>query len=160
MFTFRCRFVPLALAAPLIVPSIAQESRADEASETVALLHDWVDSFFRDLDSAEVKPADAFAGLLKGSRLAKQTGAVKKLVEQTNKFETQFGKFVSAERIKAQQVGKDLVLMTYLYKCEHYPVVWYFTFYRGNTSTSTTNGGADWSIIGIRFDTKLDALRE
>jgi hypothetical protein len=71
---------------------------------------------------------------------------------------TRFGSFKDYEKIDAKPIGKDLVIIRYLLKCELYPVVWTFTFYRRPTSPTTLTTAAQWQIVGLRFDTNLDIL--
>ena len=45
--------------------------------------------------------------------------------------------------------------MKYLFKCEKFPVVWYFTYYRDFSRA----GGEDyWVVISVRFDTQVELL--
>jgi hypothetical protein len=53
-------------------------------------------------------------------------------------------------------IGRDLVLLRYLYKGENFPVVWYFTFYR--TTAAGETGPGTWRTIAVRFDTDLELL--
>ncbi len=98
---------------------------------------------------------NAYKELLVGSRLAKLE-ALADLVEKTAELEEKYGKYHSFEQIAAKQVGTDLVLLKYLYKCESFPVVWYFTYYR--TPGDTPSGSGDWRIVTVRFDTELELL--
>jgi hypothetical protein len=63
--------------------------------------------------------------------------------------------FRGLEKIDSRRVATDLVVMKYLYKCERFPVVWYFTFYR-SAAAGAANG--QWAIVTIRFDAELEAL--
>jgi hypothetical protein len=99
----------------------------------------------------------AFQEMLAGSQLAKQTDAVKDLVARTNDLEAKYGKYRAFEQVSAKRIGGDLVLMRYLYKCENFPVVWYFTFYHAPSSSETAKNGV-WRIVAIRFDTNLETL--
>lgn len=92
-------------------------------------------------------PQDAFKKLLAGSKLAKSEEMDKLIVAAANLPE-KYGTFVAAEQLRKQQVGEDLVLLTYLYKAESFPVVWRFAFYRPRPSAS-------WSVVSLRFDSKL-----
>ena len=64
------------------------------------------------------------------------------------------------EYLDAKPVGKDIILVRYLYKSELRPVVWYFTFYRSPTTRpgETAASPRTWNCIGVRFDTNLDAF--
>jgi hypothetical protein len=100
---------------------------------------------------------NAFQELLAGSQLAKQADAIKDLIARTNELESKYGKYRAFEQISAKRIGSDLILMRYLYKCENFPVVWYFTFYHTPGSSEMTKG-AGWRVVAIRFDTNLDSL--
>ena len=97
--------------------------------------------------------------LLAGSQLLKQTKAVEALVQRTNELKGKYGEYRAFERIAAKRVGSDLVLLRYLYKCENFPVVWYFSFYRtpprGDIPAENSN---HWRAITVRFDTQLELL--
>ncbi len=125
----------------------------DEADPVIVELHEKVDLFFRNLVNTDVTPEAAFGELLAGGRLARpeNIAAVKALATQTKEFDKKFGEYVGHESVAAKRVGKDLVLMRYLYKSQDYPVVWYFTFYRTSEMDS-------WVVISVRFDTRLDLL--
>ena len=98
-----------------------------EKDPVLTLLDGRVSQF---LDGVSVgQTQNAFKELLADSQLAKQADAVKDLVARTNELETKYGKCQAFEQISAKRVGNDLVLMRYLYKCENFPVVWYFAFY-------------------------------
>jgi len=101
----------------------------------------------------------AYADLLAGGRLSQQKEAVATLVEKTSQLRTLYGKYQSFERIATERVGKDLVLMTFLYKSADFPVVWHFAFYHGAATTSESLPQTDgWRAIEVRFDTNLEAL--
>jgi hypothetical protein len=103
----------------------------------------------------------AFDELLRGSPLLmKKTEAIQTLVEQTNQLPERFGRYRSFERFDARHIGTDLVLMRYLYKCDDFPVVWYFTFYRPPPRGEAPAGDNAWRVIIVRFDTQLEKLVE
>jgi len=99
---------------------------------------------------------NAYHELLADSQLAKQDQALKDLVTQTIELHDKYGEYRGFEQIAAKRVDKDLVLLKYLYKCEHFPVVWYFTFYRAPAKSPPEDG--DWRVIIVRFDTELELL--
>ena len=139
------------LLADRFVP--AQEFAAEPDRDLVAL-DDKTSQFLRDIAMGETK--SAFAALLSGSRLANQEKPLAALIEKTKELETKYGEHRSAEQIAVKRVGKDLVLLKYLYKCEHFPVVWHFGYYRTPTETMPENG--TWRVIAVRFDTELERL--
>jgi hypothetical protein len=100
----------------------------------------------------------AYQELLAGSPLVKQTEAIEALVKRTDELKERFGQYREFEQIAARRVGKDLVLMKYLYKCEDFPVVFYFTFYRTPGRGELPPERNDWRVIIVRFDTELELL--
>ena len=102
----------------------------------------------------------AFQQLLAGSQFAKQTDAVKALVDKTRELKTKYGDFRNFEQIAAKRIGKDVVLLRYLYQCEHFPIAWHVTFYRTppRGDVPEEEEGSTWRVIILRFDTDLEAL--
>ena len=116
-----------------------------------------VKAFLEGVSAGETN--SAYAMLLRGSQLAKQTESVKKLVDKTNELKAKYGECRKFEKIASRRVGEDLVMMKYLYKCEDFPVVWYFTFYRTPSRSDVTLSEAGaWRTIIVRFDTDLESL--
>ena len=89
---------------------------------------------------------------------AARDGANVALIAKTDQLHELYGPYRGFEAIAARRAGKDLVFLRYLYKCENFPVVFYFTFYRtprGEPPTETSNS---WRVIIVRFDTELELL--
>ena len=160
-FSRFCRVLPPTLLVLLIgFPAAAQEP--DSAVDPkIVLAEKTVDAFFADLQTSETETENAFKEvLLKGSTQllseAKRP-ALNSLIQKTDALlKEKYGKYRGHERISAKSIGKDLLLLKYLYKCEHYPIVWHFTFYRkGKTSEPAAS---PWNVIAVRFDTDLELL--
>ena len=134
-------------------PLMAQEKPSDKVIET---LDARVKFFLEEVKSG--KSEAAYEKLLSGSQLLKQTDALKKQVGKTDDLEALYGQYKGFERIADRRVGNDLVLLRYLYKCERFPVVWYFAFYRTSEATPPAKENGDWRVILVRFDTNLEAL--
>ena len=100
----------------------------------------------------------AYSELLAGSQLLKQTDALKTLIEKTVALEKKYGRYREFEQIATKRVGNDLVLMKYLYKCENFPVVWHFAFYRTPSPAEPPVESRQWRVITVRFDTELELL--
>ena len=100
----------------------------------------------------------AYRELLAGSQLLKQTDALKTLIEKTVALEKKYGRYREFEQVATKRVGNDLVLLKYLYKCENFPVVWYFTFYRTPSPGEPPVESRQWRVITVRFDTALESL--
>ena len=133
-----------------------QEPEVNLDDARLAKLHERTVQF---LEGVSLGRADTALGeLLANGPLAKQTDAVKKLVDEIRTLESRYGKYRAFERIDAKRIGQDLVLTRYLYKCENYPVVWYFTYYRDFKRSETVADSNNWVLIGVRFDTELELL--
>jgi len=117
-----------------------------------------VKQFFEGLTNDDAQAA--FQQLLAGSLLAKQTEAVKALVEKARELKAKYGEVRNFEQIAAKRIGKDVVLLRYLYQCEHFPVAWHLIFYRtpARGDLPEEDEGDTWRVIVLRFDTDLEAL--
>lgn len=139
-------------------PAPAQETPAPK-DEVIDALDARVRPFFESISQGATQ--QAFDTLLRGSPLLLQkTDALKSLIERTNQIPARFGRYRSFERIDAKRVGRDLVFLRYLYKCEEFPVVWYFTFYRPPPRPEAPAEEATWRVIVVRFDTEVELLRQ
>ena len=130
-----------------------QDSPA-EADPVLVALHVKISDFLEGVSGGQTQ--SAYDDLLAGSQLLKQKEALQELIGKTNELEKEYGQYRGFEQIAAKRIGNDLVLLRYLYKCENFPVVWYFTFYRtpGETPPETDN----WRVVAVRFDTELELL--
>jgi len=137
--------------------SSGQEVAAEADPEVVAL-ESKVSQFLEGISDGQV--ADAYDELLDGSqlKLKEKEKALADLIVKTETLDEKYGGYRSFEKVASKRIGRDLVLVRYLYKCEHFPVVWYFTFYRTLPSNETTPENAPWRVIAVRFDTRLDLL--
>ena len=109
--------------------------------------------FFRDLTERGA-PQRSFEDLLAGGPL-EQNADIERLAERVAQFDEKYGLFIEAERVAEMAVGKDLLVLTYLYKAQRFPVVWQFTFYR---APDPAGDQRDWQVIALRFDTRLKLL--
>lgn len=119
-------------------------------------IEDRVRLFFSNLTTGS---SAAFDDILKGGPLGASLDSAK-LAELKSQFDAakpQLGSYRSNERIDLKPIGKDLVVARYLYKGEFSPMVWYFTFYRAPT-TSTSAMTSLWFVISLRFDTDVEAV--
>ena len=139
----------------LVVKPAQAEDETAFTDPVVAKLNDRVLRFLNEI--AERRETDAFRDLLTGSQLAEQTAAVKTLVDRSKELVERYGQYRESEAVGAKRVGKDLVLLKYLYKCEKFPVIWHIAYYR-DAGRATTNSDDSWVVISIRFDTQLDHL--
>jgi len=142
-------------------PATGQGAASSEDKALTALAAR-MDDFFESVSesASPTQVQSTYDRLLSGSQL-KQDEQVAGLVRKTAEIPKTFGAYRSFEQIMARHVGKDLVLMRYLYKCDNFPVVWHIAFYRDLREPrlgEATNGADNWRVISIRFDTDLDAL--
>lgn len=144
------------LVGLLIVSSLALATGSSGSAQDDPLpaIQKRIDGFFLALTSTDAEPKVAFDELLLGSPLEKSDD-VKKLVEEVRKFDDRYGDFLEAEQISAKRVGKDLVLIKYLYKGQKFPVVWHFAFYRAPSKAAPPR---PWAVILLRFDTRVESL--
>ena len=144
-------------SAVLIGLSAAGSSPSQEPSDPVITeLAARVTQFLEGVSLGDTHAA--YQELLRGSQLSTKTDAVESLVEKTNQLPERYGGYRAFEPISSKRVGADLVLLTYLYKCENFPVVWYFTFYRTPQSGIAAETANNWRVIIVRFDTELELL--
>jgi hypothetical protein len=147
------------LILSLAVTARGQEPLNDEMQAEIDELKSRVDRFFRQLGGAANAAPDADGAIREivgTGPLRDRTTDVERLIEQAQTLrDARYGAYTGHEAVSVRAVGSDLVFLRYLYKAEHYPVVWYFTFYR-----ATTAGGfkGNWTLISLRFDTKIEAL--
>ena len=159
-------FRPCLLTLPAIWLAAAATSSCVSAQEpdpatdaVVTSLDAQVTKFF---DAVKIDTTDTAAAyekilLADAQQILSQREAVAALVEKTNLLAGKYGALRAVERVSAKRVGQDLVLLKYIYKCERYPVVWYFTYYRSPTPPATAVEGR-WVLVSVRFDTMLEQL--
>ena len=139
-------------------PAAGQALSVGDEDPVLVALSEKIDRFFENLISTNLDQKDAFEDLLAGGPVAGQDDKIKELVTKTKEFDDKFGKYHAHERITADRVGKDLVMLKYLYKAENHPVVWYFTYYRDLRQPEASSESGSWTIIAVRFDTRIDLL--
>jgi hypothetical protein len=129
----------------------------EPADPDLEMLQQRVDNFLEAI-SVGGRSQAAFQELLTGSPLLKRTEEISALIAKTDQLRERYGPYRGFEAIAARRVGKDLVFLRYLYKCENFPVVFYFTFYRTPRGEPTAETGNSWRVIIVRFDTELELL--
>lgn len=113
--------------------------------------------FFESISLGEVDRA--YDELLARSPLRKQEEAIRTLKERTRQIKARFGEYRTFEQVGARAVGDDVMVLTYLYKCEQFPVVWHITYYyRPTDARDPLATPGSWQVISIRFDTEIEAL--
>jgi hypothetical protein len=144
------------LAAAMVALAAAGAGAQEPAAESpeLAILRGRVGVFFQELTNPAIGGDGAVRGIIGSSPLKNRNDDISKLIDQAAGLTERYGAYLGHEEVGVRQVGKDLVFLRYLYKGERYPVVWYFTFYRGGNGALSR----DWTLIGLRFDSKVDAL--
>jgi hypothetical protein len=138
----------------LFLPSVplrpvgAQPATGDSYKE----LDDKIRTFFDHLISGNT--ANAFENLLLQSPLGSSSAPVTEIRAKLDETKKHVGEFHAYELYQTKPVGKDIVLIRYILKCEYYPVVWTFTFYRKPSLQSST--GTPWQLVEMCFDSNLD----
>ncbi|MBN2473722.1 MAG: hypothetical protein JXB62_03890 [Pirellulales bacterium] len=141
------------LTGPRFSPGQEVASKPDQE---LTPLDDQIKQFLEAVSLGQLD--EAYSELLAGSALAKQDKLLKELVAKTGQLETLYGAYRGFEKINSKRIGRDLVLFRYLYKCERFPVVWYFAFYRTAAPGETPAENGTWRVITVRFDTQLELL--
>jgi len=144
----------LAMFLPWGARTAPAQEPAEATDPVLVALDGRITTFLEGVSMGQTQ--NAYQELLADSQLAKQDQALKDLVAQTVELHAKYGEYRGFEQIAAKRVGQDLVLLKYLYKCEHFPVVWYITFYRAPAKSPPET--ADWRVIIVRFDTELELL--
>jgi hypothetical protein len=143
------------LIAATATSAPAQELLSEEMQAQVAALQEKVDGFFTQLSNKTIGPERAVREIIGSGPLKERNEEIAKLIEQTLTLDQRYGAYTGHESVAARAVGTDLVFLRYLYKGERFPIIWYFAFYR----TATAGGlKRDWSLISLRFDSKIETL--
>ncbi|MDR1484771.1 MAG: hypothetical protein LBT09_08110 [Planctomycetaceae bacterium] len=154
-------FSGIILFTGLLLVSYVVRAQPYTAPEPYKELDDRIKLFFDDI-IANPTNAAAFDSILATGTLTGGSNLIDtSIAEMKTKLDdvkTRFGNFKDYEKIDAKPIGKDLVIIRYLLKCELYPVVWTFTFYRRSNPASVLAATTQWQTIGLRFDTNLDIL--
>lgn len=151
-------FTALALVACGLHGVAAAQATDATTEEIVAAADLRAKAFLDNLSNKQTPVEQTFDALLKGGPLAGKKQAIEALVARSAGLESRYGQFRAAERIEAKRIGTDVLLAKYLYKCDNFPVVWYFTFYRDQRPATATSTTRSWSVIAVRFDTEIELL--
>ena len=100
----------------------------------------------------------SFEVLLTSSPLQNDQEKMQMMVARTKELRTKYGEFRKITPLPSRRVGDNLVLLKYLYECERYPVIWYFTYYRVFKATEAPRETENWVLVAVRFDTDLESL--
>jgi hypothetical protein len=150
-----------ALVLPLLVLgaglAAGQDSQRTVSEDDLKSVKARVETFFQSLTNPALGPERAFPELIANGPLKERTEEIKKLIEQAQTLDQRYGDYSGHDFASSKAVGADLVFLKYLYKGERYPVVFCFTFYRAGPI-----GGIEreWSLIGLRFDSRIEALEK
>jgi hypothetical protein len=137
--------------------AVAQEPGRVVTEDDLKSVKARVETFFQSLTNPMLGPERAFPELIGDSPLKERTDEIKKLIEQAAALDQRYGDYSGHDFASSKAVGADLVFLKYLYKGDRFPVVFCFTFYRAGPI-----GGIEreWSLIGLRFDSRIDALEK
>lgn len=152
-------FGGLGLAYPGLLPLASAQTPDAAAPPAVSEwepLRTTVRTFFETVSDPSGGPQKGLEELLKTSPLSteEKAKAIPALVNNIREINRRFGEYIAFEELGVKTIGRDLVVLRYLYKCQNYPVVWYFTFYRPQPA-----GGAPsrtWSLIHFYYDSNLN----
>ena len=151
------RVVLMLVLTPILISSVHAADENAFSDPVVVKLNDKVMRFLQGV--AQGDEDEAFNEVLAGSQLKEQGGAVKTLIDKSKDLVDRYGAHRENEAISAKRIGKDVVLLKYLFKCEKFPVVWHVAYYRDSVR-SANNSDDRWVVISLRFDTQLESLAQ
>lgn len=135
----------------------AQETVTPELQTELEQVQKNVDLFFRNFVDKGVGIDRALRDLLVNSPLKDRREAIAALTQQAGQLEKQYGGYLGHERVAFKAYGTDLIVVRYLFKCERYPVVWHFYFYRPSTASLIRR---EWTLVELRIDASLSSLEK
>lgn len=148
-----CAVLMLALSGLMLW---AQGNANEGDPQFFATLLPRIESFLTQVGSGKVP--GAYDQLLVGNSLLQQREKLDDLIKRTEELTARFGPYRGMERISTRMVGKDVMVATYLFKCDQYPVVWRFVFYRDVSQSLTASEKNAWRVVTVKFDTNLAEL--
>lgn len=144
-------------AMGLVSATNAQETVTPELQTELEQVQKNVDLFFRNFVDKGVGIDRALRDLLVNSPLKDRREAIAALTQQAGQLEKQYGGYLGHERVAFKAYGTDLIVVRYLFKCERYPVVWHFYFYRPSTASLIRR---EWTLVELRIDASLSSLEK
>lgn len=109
---------------------------------------------------AEDRVSDAFDDLLIDSPALERSPSIDDLKKSAQEISRRFGPNLGVEQVQAKRVGQDVIALAYLYKCERFPLVWRFTYYRTADVDEMAAPTMNWKLIALSFDTDLAKLAQ
>jgi len=141
--TWRSKLPMKTILALIAIALLALPARADEAPPEVVQV---CASFFNHLRDGKV--SDAYALLLRGSKIGDKLEEVSKLQDRTHEMIQTYGQIRGYELVSTDFYGKSLCRVTYLTRSDNVPVRWRITFYRP---------ADQWRVFNLQLD---DAVME
>ena len=143
---------------PIFAQNSAVAPLTGPASSELEPLHATVTAFFENISDTAAGPQKGLVELLKNSPLGgeEKEKIIASLANSIQEIYRRFGAYLSFEPIGVKSIGRDLVVLRYLYKCQDYPVVWYFTFYRPTSGVTGTASPRSLSLIHFYYDSNLN----
>ncbi len=151
------RIVPLMFGATVLIAVDATRLLAQATDPITEFLNTKAVDFLGGIGSEE-GINKSFEVLLTGSPLQNDQEKMQMMVARTKELRTKYGEYRKVTPLPVRRVGDNLVLMRYLYECERYPVIWYFTYYRTFKANETPRDTEGWVLVAVRFDTDLESL--
>lgn len=111
-----------------------------------------INRFFNNLMTGEEKKIEtAFTDLLAGTRLANNPQNIPVLTGRTLDAISALGEMFEYEHFDTQEVGKRILVVTFLGWHELQPLIWRFTFFRLKSG---------WVIADLRTEDDLETIIE
>jgi hypothetical protein len=132
------------------------EAQTGATGADVEALRASIGNFFENLSDPNQGSRKALVELTKNTTLGDNETLLTELSDNWKLAPANFGAYVAYEPVGVKAVGSDLIEFRYLYKCQSYPVVWHFTYYRPRPNAADPTS-APWRLIGVRFDSNVEA---
>ncbi len=130
-------------AAPAVLPATASDPKAfpiDPPGQAATL-------FFIQLEKRLID--EAYAGLMKGSKIAERPEELRALKTKTTEAIELFGPIAGYDLVESKQAGPHLLRRTYVSLGRDFPLRWRFYFYQ-------TEG--QWRVVDLRVDDRLGGI--
>jgi hypothetical protein len=131
---------PIPKPAKPLAPAVVTSTVPPEPAQIVR-------AFFALLGEGEID--EAYAGLMKGSKIAERPEEVRTLKAKTKEAIDVFGVMHGYDLVDNKPVGERLMRATYLSLGHELPLRWRFYFYKAED---------EWKLIDLRVDDKLTGI--
>lgn len=139
------------LAVPLLAvwQGASAQLNEIETDEALQRLGRRINAFLVSIPKDELD--EQFDLLVERSPLRKDEAKLTQLKDAILRETSRYGSFREVETVRLELHGQSVARGVYLYKCQDFPLVFDFTFYR-------TNASDEWALIALRFHLDYEKL--